>query len=66
MIKPFEILGTSEGPNNSTRVEFKVKRSEPTDKGSRTLHMQTAIYVPAGENIDMYIFNDLQQQGWIK
>ena len=66
MIKPFKITGTRDEVGGGTTVFFQVKKvQQVTETLSRMTTMDTAIHVPDGQDIDQYIFNDLQKGGWI-
>jgi hypothetical protein len=66
MIKPFKILSTRQEPDGGTGVFFEVSKTKfLTETRTQTDTLKTYISVPAGEDIDMYLFRDLQQAGWI-
>jgi hypothetical protein len=66
MIKPFKILSTRQEPDGGTGVTFEVSKTKYlTKKITQTSTLNTYISIPAGEDIDMYLFKDLQQSGWL-
>jgi hypothetical protein len=66
MIKPFKILNTRLEPDGGTGVSFEVSKTiYLTESKTETKTLKAYISVPAGEDIDMYLFRDLQQAGWL-
>jgi hypothetical protein len=66
MIKPFKIISTRQEPDGGTGVTFEVSKTiYLSEAKTETKSLKTYISVPAGEDIDMYLFKDLQQSGWL-
>ena len=66
MIKPFKILSTRQEPDGGTGVTFEVSKTKYlTETQTETETLRTYISVPAGEDIDMYLYNDLKTAGWL-
>jgi hypothetical protein len=80
MIKPFEILKTTE-EDHGVAVEFKVSKryiENPeypegiTEDGYwvkgrfKTETIISYMIVPHGEDIDSYVYNAVKQEGWIQ
>ena len=66
MIKPYTILSTREEQDGAKTVFFEVSKTvmlNPSTASTET--MQTAIVVPPNENVDAYLFADLQKSGWV-
>lgn len=66
VIKPFTILSTRPEQNGSTGVFYESMITEVVDETHRnTRGVRSYISVPAGEDIDTYVFNFLQDSGWL-
>ena len=66
MIKPFKILQTRTEQDGSTGVIFEVFKSQVSeDRTASGRLMRTYISVPEGEDVDQYLFNFLDQGGWL-
>jgi len=66
MIKPFKILETRPEKEGGTGVIFEVFKSQVSENrttGGRL--MRTYISVPEGKDIDQYVFDFLEQGGWV-
>ena len=66
VLKPFKILSTRLEPGGSTGVEFEAEKVEITEPRKRNrMGVRTYISVPAGEDVDLAVFNYLQESGWL-
>lgn len=64
MIKPFKIHEIEELDGGIRRVKYAVKKTDSMPNGVRTSIMDAVIYVDPGKDVDMYLFEELQKQGW--
>lgn len=64
MIRPFLILDTKESPDG-LMVFFRVKKTVFAEERYKTEIMESTIIVPHNEDVDQYLFNNLQKMGWI-
>lgn len=64
MIKPFKIHEIEELDGGIRRVKYTVKKTDSMPNGVRTSTMDAVIYVDPGKDVDMYLFEELQKQGW--
>lgn len=67
MIKPFTITNIREEPDGSKTVFYTVKQVVLIDKFTiKTQIMDATVNVPASiADVDLYIFNLLQESGWV-
>lgn len=65
VIKPFKILETRQESGGSTGVFYQSEITEIVDGKRRTRGVRAYISVPSGEDIDQYLFNFLQESGWL-
>lgn len=65
-LKQFRITGTRQEPDGGTGVFFESEIVEVYEQGKRQRRgVKSYISVPAGEDIDMYVFQFLQTSGWL-
>ena len=65
-LKQFKITGTRPEPDGGTGVFFESEVVEVFEEGKRHRRgVKSYISVPAGEDIDMYVFQFLQNSGWL-
>jgi len=65
MIKPFKIVNTVLETTDTTGVTFEVSKIKQISANVQEKETLTSyISVPAGVDIDTYIFNELQKAGW--
>jgi len=66
IVKPFKILNTREEPDGGQGVDFEVIKAEYVDElHTKTIKMTSYVSIPAGENIDNYLFTYLSEGGWV-
>jgi hypothetical protein len=66
IVKPFKVLNTREEPDGGQGVDFEVTKAEYVDElHTKTIKMTSYVSIPAGENIDNYLFTYLSEGGWL-
>jgi hypothetical protein len=66
VLKQFKITGTRPESDGGTGVFFESEVVEVHEEGKRHRRgVRSYISVPEGEDIDMYVFQFLQNSGWL-
>lgn len=66
IVKPFKIISNREESDGGQGVTFSVSHTEYlTESKTRTIEMTNYIYIPAGEDVDAFLFSQLSEGGWI-
>jgi len=66
VIKPFTIVSIVEEPNGNQGVTVKAFKTEYTSEtATRTGEITTFVSVPPDEDVDMFVFNFLDEGGWV-
>ena len=69
MIKPFKIIETRTEPNGSTGASYSVELRivESTEPLKVVLKsMDGYVSIPAGEDVDSYVYRHLKEGGWVE
>jgi hypothetical protein len=67
MIKPFTILGTRVEADGTLGVLYSVQKREvvsPTVMRTKTL--ESYLSMPAGEDVDAFVYQHLKEAGWVE
>lgn len=66
MIKPFKIINTRQEHDGGTGVFFEVSKvKQISENETQTSSLSSYITVPADEDIDAYLFEQLSKTGWV-
>lgn len=64
MIKPFTINDVTQLDDGTRRVQYTVRKTDRHDNGTKTSTMNAVVFVSPNTDIEMYLFQELQKQGW--
>ena len=67
MIKPFTILSTRTEGDGTLGVFYRVQyREKVSPTVTRTKTLESYMSIPPGSDVDAYVFQQLNQAGWIQ
>lgn len=64
MIKPFTINDVTQLDDGTRRVQYTVKKTDRYDTGTKTSTMNAVVFVGPDTDVETYLFQELQKQGW--
>lgn len=64
MIKPFTIHLVTQLEDGTRRVEYTVRKTDRMENGTKTTSMDAVVYVDPSKDVETYLFQELQKQGW--
>ena len=66
VVKPFVVISVREEADGNQGVNFEVTKAQYVDElNTKTTKMNSYVSIPAGKNVDNYLFTYLSEGGWL-